>query len=116
MRRLCWVPGWGMPGCIARGAGPQPPGLVQPPHAAGCPGAAARPALRPAPMSRPISRGPIAAAAGLLFVLVYVVGVTTLPDLFPRLHWALEALYWVVAGTVWVFPVTWLMLWAAGKR
>ena len=42
--------------------------------------------------------------------------VVTLPDLFPRLHWALEALYWVVAGTVWVFPVTWLMLWAAGKR
>ena len=63
-------------------------------------------------MSRPF----IATAAGLLFVLAYVVVVTTLPDLVPRPHWLLEALYWLVAGVVWFFPVRWLMYWGAGKR
>jgi len=63
-----------------------------------------------------MSRGPIATVAALLFVLVYVTVAITLPDLVPRLHWSLEALYWLVAGIVWVFPVKWLMYWAAGKR
>jgi len=63
-----------------------------------------------------MSKGLIATIAALLFVVVYVVAVTNLPDLFPRMHWALEAVYWLVAGIVWVFPVTRLMYWAAGKR
>jgi preprotein translocase subunit SecD len=63
-----------------------------------------------------MSKGLIATVAGLLFVLIYVVVVITLPDLVPRLHWSLEALYWLIAGIVWVFPVRWLMYWAAGKR
>ena len=63
-----------------------------------------------------MSKGFIATVAGLLFVSIYVVVVITLPDLVPRLHWSLEALYWLVAGIVWVFPVRWLMYWAAGKR
>ena len=63
-----------------------------------------------------MSRARIAAIAGVLFVLAYMVAVVTLPDLFPRLHWSLEAIYWLVAGAVWVFPVRWLMLWSVGKR
>ena len=63
-----------------------------------------------------MSRGPIATVAGLLFVFVYMIAAITLPDLVPRLHWTLEALYWLVAGVVWVFPVRWLMLWSVGKR
>ncbi len=63
-----------------------------------------------------MSRPQIATAAGLLFVIAYVVLVVTLPDLLPRAHWALEALYWLVAGIVWVFPVRWLMMWSVGKR
>ena len=63
-----------------------------------------------------MSRGPIATIAALLFVAVYVMAVTSLPDLFPRMHWAVEAVYWLVAGVVWVYPVTRLMYWAAGKR
>ena len=63
-----------------------------------------------------MSRARIAAIAGVLFVLAYMVAVVTLPDLFPRLHWSLEAIYWLVAGVVWVFPVRWLMLWSVHKR
>ena len=63
-----------------------------------------------------MSRPRVAAIAGVLFVLAYMVAVVTLPDFFPRLHWTLEATYWLVAGIVWVFPVRWLMLWSVGKR
>ncbi len=62
-----------------------------------------------------MSKGMIAAIAGLLFVAVYVVATVTFYGMIPRLHWTLEALYWGVAGIVWVFPVTRLMYWAAGK-
>ena len=63
-----------------------------------------------------MSRPKIATAAGLLFITAYVVLVVTVADLFPRAHWVVEALYWLVAGIVWVFPVRWLMLWSVGKR
>ena len=63
-----------------------------------------------------MSRTSIAAIAGILFVLVYVVAAVTLPDVLPPMHWTVEAAYWLVAGTVWVIPVRWLMLWAVGKR
>ena len=63
-----------------------------------------------------MSRTKIASVAGILFVLAYMVTVITLPDYFPRLHWTLEALYWLVAGVIWVFPVRWLMLWSVHKR
>ena len=52
----------------------------------------------------------------MLFILAYIVAAITLPDLAPRLHWSLEALYWCVAGIVWVFPIRWLMLWSVHKR
>jgi hypothetical protein len=32
------------------------------------------------------------------------------------MHWAAQLGYFVVAGSIWVFPVRWLMLWAAGQR
>ena len=63
-----------------------------------------------------MSKGFIATLAGLAFVLAYVAVVITVPDLMPRLHWSLEALYWLAAGILWVIPVRWLMYWAAGKR
>jgi hypothetical protein len=31
------------------------------------------------------------------------------------MHWAVQALFFLVAGTVWVVPVRSLMLWAARK-
>lgn len=58
----------------------------------------------------------MATLAGLAFVLCYVVGAVALAVTMGRLHWAIEATYWGVAGVVWVFPVRWLMLWSVGKR
>ena len=57
-----------------------------------------------------MSKSTQATFAGILFVLAYIVGAVTLYGWFDRMHWALEALFWLVAGIVWVFPVRWLML------
>ena len=54
----------------------------------------------------------IAILATILFVLAYIVAAITLPDYLPQEYWAVQALYWLVAGTLWVFPVWWLMIWA----
>ena len=61
-----------------------------------------------------MSRTPIAVVAGLLFFAVWVVGAVTLGDL--PMHWAVRAAYFLVVGFVWVFPIRWLMLWAAHQR
>ena len=66
----------------------------------------------PGGMSRPLA----ATLAGLLFVAVYIAAVISLPDVIGRMHWTVEAVYWCIAGVVWVFPVRWLMLWSVGKR
>lgn len=63
-----------------------------------------------------MSRKPAAAVAGVLFVLAYMVAVTTLPDVLPPMHWTVEAVYWLAAGTLWVLPVRWLMFWAVHRR
>lgn len=62
-------------------------------------------------MSRPL----IATLLGLLFVTAYTAVVITLPDILPQ-HWALQAVYFIIAGIAWVFPVRWLMLWSVHKR
>ena len=62
-------------------------------------------------MSRPLA----ATLMGIVFIIVYVAAAITLPDVLPS-HWAFQALYFVIAGVVWVFPVRWLMLWSVHKR
>ena len=62
-------------------------------------------------MSRPFA----ATAMGLAFIVCYVVGAITLPDVLPS-NWIVQAVYFLVAGVIWVFPVRWLMLWSVGKR
>lgn len=61
-------------------------------------------------------RAPIAAVTGIIFVLLYVIAALILPEQMPRMSWPVEAIYWCVAGLLWVLPVRWLMLWAAAKR
>ena len=63
-----------------------------------------------------MSRTPAAVFAGLVFIVAYTAAAISLPDLFGRMYWPLEAAYWCAAGIVWVFPVRWLMLWSVGKR
>ena len=62
-------------------------------------------------MSRPFA----AAVMGVAFIAVYIAAAITLPDVLPQ-HWVVQALYFLVAGVVWVFPIRWLMLWSVGKR
>ena len=63
-----------------------------------------------------MSRTPFATLACVLFVTLYVAAAVILPERLPRMHPLLQAAYWCVAGLLWVLPVRWLMLWAAGKR
>jgi hypothetical protein len=63
-------------------------------------------------MSRPF----IAVVAGLAGFLAYLFAVVTLADRVIGLHWAVQGVYYVVAGVLWVLPARALMYWAAGKR
>ncbi len=81
--------------------------------------AAANRAARAAPtemLSHGMSRVPAASLAGICFVVAWVAGAAALADYIFRLPFALQVLYFAVAGFVWVFPVRWLMLWAAHQR
>jgi hypothetical protein len=62
-----------------------------------------------------MSRAPAAALMGLVFVIAYVAAVVTLVDRLPG-HWAFQAVYFLVAGLVWVIPIRWLLLWSVHKR
>ena len=62
-------------------------------------------------MSRPTA----ATLMGITFIIAYVVGAITVPDILPD-NWIVHAVYFLVAGVVWVFPIRWLMLWSVHKR
>lgn len=63
-----------------------------------------------------MTRPAIATIIGLLFVTVYIVAAVAIPDVVGPVHWAVQLLYWCVAGIIWVFPIWWLMLWSVYKR
>ena len=63
-----------------------------------------------------MSRTPVATLAIVLFVIAWIAGAAVLADQVRPLHWAVQALYYPVAGFAWVWPVRWLMLWGAHKR
>ena len=64
---------------------------------------------------RGMSRRPVAALTAIAFVITYVAAAISLVDLLPA-EWVVQALYFLVAGIAWVFPVRWLMLWSVHKR
>ena len=63
-----------------------------------------------------MSRITIAVLAGLLGFCVYVGVVVTLADIVLQLHWAVQACYFLVAGSLWVLPIRWLMFWSVHQR
>jgi hypothetical protein len=63
-------------------------------------------------MSRPL----IALAAGLAFLAAYLFAVLALADHVMAWHWLFQAAFFLAAGTLWVPPIHWLMLWGARKR
>jgi hypothetical protein len=56
-----------------------------------------------------------ASVLGLLGFALYIVLAVTLADVFAAWHWAARALYFALAGVLWVLPARWLMLWAARR-
>ena len=62
-----------------------------------------------------MSRIPVAILAALVGFTAYVGLTVTLADFVMPLHWSLQTLYFLVAGTAWVFPMRTLMYWAARK-
>jgi len=57
----------------------------------------------------------IATIVGLVGFVAYVVAAVTLADYLSPMHWAVQALFFLVAGTLWVLPIRSLMYWAARK-
>jgi hypothetical protein len=45
----------------------------------------------------------------------YVVAAVTLADHVLRLHWSVQAAYFLLAGIAWAWPARALMFWAARK-
>jgi hypothetical protein len=61
-------------------------------------------------------RTPIAFVAGPVFMAVWIGGATVLADQVRGRNAAVQFAYYATAGFAWVFPIRWLMLWAARKR
>lgn len=57
----------------------------------------------------------IATIAGLLGLALYIMAAVAAADGLGS-NWVVQLGYFVVAGTLWVLPIRWLMLWAAGMR
>jgi hypothetical protein len=58
----------------------------------------------------------IATLAGLLFLSAWIAAAMVCADYLRGVHVAVQFVYFAVAGFVWVFPIRWLMLWAAHQR
>ena len=63
-----------------------------------------------------MSRIPVAVIAGLVGFALYLAAALSLADAVINWHWALQAVYFVAAGTIWVFPIRWLMYWSVHQR
>lgn len=63
-----------------------------------------------------MKRVPIAVIVGFVGFFAYVVAVLAVADKVVTLHWAVQVVYFIVVGTVWVLPVRWLMLWSVHQR
>jgi hypothetical protein len=61
-------------------------------------------------------RPPIAGIAIVVFATAWIAAAAVIGDHLAGAHWALQALYYVTVGFVWVFPVRWLMLWSVHQR
>ena len=63
-----------------------------------------------------MSRTPLATLAALVFVFAYILVAVIVPEHLPPMWWPVAAVYWCIAGLIWVLPVRWLMLWSVHKR
>ena len=61
-------------------------------------------------------RGLVATIGGLAFLVAWIATAMVAGDIAQHAHPALVFLYYATAGLAWVFPIWWLMLWAARRR
>jgi hypothetical protein len=61
-------------------------------------------------------RGTVATLGGLGFLAVWIAGAMVGGDMVLHAHPALAFVYYATVGFAWVFPIWWLMLWAARRR
>lgn len=67
----------------------------------------------PRPYLRAMSKPMLAGLLGVIGFLLYVAVVIILADHILGTHWALEFIYFALAGIVWVWPAKALIIWAA---
>jgi hypothetical protein len=60
-----------------------------------------------------MSRIPIAVVVFLVGFTAYVGAAIVLADHVLKLHWTVQAVYFLVAGVAWAWPARALMFWAA---
>jgi len=63
-----------------------------------------------------MSRSTLAFLIGVVGFVVYILVMVALGDFLVTAHWALQLIYYVVAGIIWVFPARRLMIWGAQAR
>ena len=57
-------------------------------------------------------RGFVATVGGSGGFVAYVAAVVVLGDRVTDAHWLVQAVFFLLAGTLWAFPATWLIRWA----
>ena len=60
-----------------------------------------------------MSRSKIALLIGVIGFIAYIAIVVWIGDFFVRQHWAIQAVYYITMGFVWVFPAIRLIKWGA---
>lgn len=64
----------------------------------------------------PSWRKPAGALAIMALIAVWAVLVTSLSGWIGTLHWTLQAVFYLVAGVVWILPLKPLLLWMETGR
>ncbi|WP_291295872.1 DUF2842 domain-containing protein [Elioraea sp.] len=63
-----------------------------------------------------MSRAAIAWLAGIVGLALYLFAVLELAELATGHHWAIDLVYFAIAGIAWAFPAARLMRWVVAGR
>jgi hypothetical protein len=63
-----------------------------------------------------VRRGAVALIAGLVGFFAYLLVVLEIAAWLSGAHWAVELLFFALAGIIWAFPATRLIRWALSGR
>jgi membrane protein implicated in regulation of membrane protease activity len=70
----------------------------------------------PTPVEQPSWRKPVGMLLIMLLILLWSLVVLTMtPHVLP-LHWTLQAIFFALAGTIWIFPLRPMLRWMETGR